>query len=249
MEQKVLMKTSKRCLYQISEANLEFYLLIPNARRVHLVLGLDLNINEYFQNEGADLADKAVVIPILSSQFLQEIVRGQEAYFSKLDQIFSFLINTAYKILTYNHLQVEQQIYFVRNNQYQQFLSWFLNKYSSRIMVIDFALNSDFTSSTNLSSSVASLGVINDNTAKKSTNGISNDVPASFTRDGAVNGSVMDQDGGVSSGAGETFVQSDFSEQKESISPTATRDLGFVSYVLLGVLAAVISLVFLYFII
>lgn len=223
MEQKVISKNSNQCIYFIQETNLSFYLVIPNSQQVHLVLGLypqlDSNI---FQNFPL-LGDKAMIIPVLNPQVIIGIQNANSTYFKYLDEVLSSLINVAYKILTFNHLKVEQKVYLNQNAQFMNFNQWFITKYNGRIEPITIPIF--FPKKEESVPTVSSPQVPEQPIEKKQNSEVT-----------------------TISNPQSTEVQPNTSE---SISKEENRgkEPGFVSYVLLGVLSAVITLVFLYLII
>lgn len=218
MEQKVIVKTQNQCIYLIKEANLDFYLLIPNSKQIKIVLGLFDDVTDEMVKNLPIQNDKAIVIPVVQKQVLQQanIINSQSFHY--LEQILSILINTAYKILTYNRMQVDTQVLLNSNQSLNLFEQNFVQKYQGRVQLIDLFAKTSV-------SVVEEAKPIVVEPKEERTNVIETKIEE-----------VMPT---------EMLVQESVSSQniKEVHEP------GFVSYVLLGVLVAVISLVFLYLII
>lgn len=214
MEQKVVERNQEQCIFLIRESNIDFYLVIPNCKKVHIVLGLFLDVTVDFIKSIPKQNDKALVIPVLNRQFLEQIHNGQVQNYASLDNVLSFLINTSYQILTYNHIGVETQILLHNNADFISYNQQFVSKYQGRVQLID----------------LLPKEVIQPE-----------EVVSSVSVDPPVHENVLQSD--VSD-----IMPDSMEENQEQLSPNLreAREPGFVSYVLLGVLVAVISLVFLY---
>ena len=214
MEQKVIERNQEQCIFLIRESNIDFYLVIPNCKKVHIVLGLFLDVTVDFIKSIPKQNDKALVIPVLNRQFLEQIHNGQVQNYASLDNVLSFLINTSYQILTYNHIGVETQILLHNNADFISYNQQFVSKYQGRVQLIDL-LPKEVIQPEEVVSSVSVDPPVHENVLQSE---VSDIMPDSME------------------------------ENQEQLSPNLreAREPGFVSYVLLGVLVAVISLVFLY---
>lgn len=214
MEQKVVERNQEQCIFLIRESNIDFYLVIPNCKKVHIVLGLFLDVTVDFIKSIPKQNDKALVIPVLNRQFLEQIHNGQVQNYASLDNVLSFLINTSYQILTYNHIGVETQILLHNNADFISYNQQFVSKYQGRVQLIDL-LPKEVIQPEEVVSSVSVDPPVHENVLQSE---VSDIMPDSME------------------------------ENQEQLSPNLreAREPGFVSYVLLGVLVAVISLVFLY---
>ena len=214
MEQKVIERNQEQCIFLIRESNIDFYLVIPNCKKVHIVLGVFLDVTVDFIKSIPKQNDKALVIPVLNRQFLEQIHNGQVQNYASLDNVLSFLINTSYQILTYNHIEVETQILLHNNADFISYNQQFVSKYQGRVQLIDL-LPKEVIQPEEVISSVSVDPPVHENVLQSD---VSNIMPDSME------------------------------ENQEQLSPNLreAREPGFVSYVLLGVLVAVISLVFLY---
>ncbi len=214
MKQRVVAKDQEHCIYFIEEQNICFYLMIPNAKKITLVLELYPNINDEIVKKIPIISEKVIVIPVLEEKIFTGIKSKQVDYFNYLDNILSHLINASYKILTFNHLEVEKKVILNQNSLYDGFNKWFIQKYESRVELMDLGLNN---------SSLLDEKQEYTQTEKQP---IPEDVP------------VKDSNPNIP----ETTPPLEEEPPKD-------KEPGFVSYVLLGVLVAVLSLVFLYFMI
>ena len=133
MEQRIISKTATQCIYFMKETNLDFYLIIPNSKQVSLVLGLFPDVTEEIVKNLPTEQDKAIVIPVISNQILTSANHLDATGFKYLDSVFSFLINVSYKILTSNNLLVNQKILLNNHSAYANFNQKYIEKYQGRV--------------------------------------------------------------------------------------------------------------------
>lgn len=218
MEQKVIVKNQNQCIFLIKESNLDFYLIIPNFKKIKIVLGLFEDVTDEMVKSLPVKSDKAIVIPVVPKHVLAQanIINSQS--FRYLEQVLSILINTAYKILSYNQLEVDNQILLNSNSNLNVFQQTFINKYQGRVQLINLFSNESVSIVQEVKPTVMEAKQeITNNLETKVEDVLPTEMP----------------------------VQ----EPKQPEIKDEVHEPGFVSYVLLGVLVAVLSLVFLYFII
>lgn len=210
----MVLKTQEKCIYEIEDKDLKFYLLIPNIQKVFLTVYImegptDLSIQKIMQDP-----DKVLVIPVLESKLFSSVLANQTEGFNYLDKYVSSLINLAHQILVYNHVIVENVVYF-NSPILPNFEKWLIQKYQGRVVgtVVNYRANEEV--------SPAGLeGNVVDHTMTLSNS--------------------LDQD---------VSLEKDLKDVDSSLEGNEKHDFGFVSYVLLGVVVAVVSLVFLYLLI
>ena len=235
MEQKIIYKNESQCIFLMKETNLDFYLIIPNNKELSILLGLYPDMTD----EGIKLLsnenDKAIVVPIVNGQILTNANHLDPTSFKYLDSILSYLINATYKILTHNKINVKQKILLNNNPIYENFNSKYLEKYQGRV---DLYIP---TPPQNNTQQTTQQGIdFNQNlfTAQSAPTEKQTFTPTEEPFR-PKNSSIDELDDSVEPFLYDEPVVSS-SEVKEGHEP------GFVSYVLLGVLVAVITLVFLY---
>lgn len=209
MKQRVVVKNQERYIYFIEEANLGFYLIIPNHQEVSLMIQLLKVVQDEIVAELPLFMDKAVIVPVLSEQVWSGISQRVSSYYDSLDQILSQLLNFSHKILTYNHVTVNNQVFFKSTLECSDFSTWFAQKYNGRVQLLEL----DTLSTKEVDNLPSQVEVPLEKKSEESSEEVMND----------------------------SLV--------EELKKENTKEVGFVSYVLLGVLVAVISLVFLYLII
>ena len=215
MVQRMILKTQDKCIYEIEEKNLKFYLLIPNTKKVFLTICLMENPTDVSIQKIIQEPNKVLVIPMVESNILSSISLNQEEAFRYLDQYISGLINLSHQILVYNHIEVENVVYF-NSVLFPNFEKWFIQKYQGRVASVKI----DYQSSEKISPVIQEPDTI-DNTMT---------LAASISQNQGTDIPLVD-------------------EEKDTENQEKTHEFGFVSYVLLGVIVAVVSLVFLYLII
>lgn len=214
MVQRMVLKAQEKCIYEIEDKDLKFYLLIPNTQKVFLTVYImegptDLSIQKIMQDP-----DKVLVIPVLESKLFSSVLANQAEGFNYLDKYVSSLINLAHQILVYNHVIVENVVYF-NSPILPNFEKWLIQKYQGRVVgtVVNYRANEE------VSPAILEGNVV-DHTMTLSNS--------------------LDQD---------VSLEKDLKDVDSSLEGNEKHDFGFVSYVLLGVVVAVISLVFLYLLI
>ena len=215
MVQRMILKTQDKCIYEIEEKNLKFYLLIPNTKKVFLTICLMENPTDVSIQKIIQEPNKVLVIPMVESNILSSVSLNQEEAFRYLDQYISGLINLSHQILVYNHIEVENVVYF-NSVLFPNFEKWFIQKYQGRVASVKI----NYQSSEKISPVIQKPDTI-DNTMT---------LAASISQSQSADVPLVD-------------------EEKVSEVQENSHDFGFVSYVLLGVIVAVVSLVFLYLII
>lgn len=228
MEQKMIHKTSKQCVFFIKDNNLDFYLIIPNSRQVNIVLGLFSDVNDDMIKSLSDENDKALVVPVISNQILTSANHLDTTSFKYLDGIFSYLINISYKILTGNKIGVDKKILINNNPLYENFNNKYLEKYQGRVELYNLVKKVDTTQSI-----FTTVEEKKEATFK----------PVEPLFQNQVTNDVRDA---IEESIEPILYDEPVITSSDKIGDT--REPGFVSYVLLGVLIAVISLVFLYMI-
>lgn len=232
MERRVILQTAEQCIYLVKDTNLDFYMVIPNSKRVSIVLGLFPDMNEADVKTLPKDTDKVIVIPVINSQILTNANHLDTVSFKYLDSVLSYLINATYKILTHNRLEVEKKILLNNHSLYSNFNDKYIEKYQGRVELYNLIQKQDRTpvmSNKEIFEPVSATTVIP--TFKPSEPMFKN-----VTTENKVTDSIEDEIEPILYDE-PVISSSDASDSKDS---------GFISYILLGVLVAVISLVFLY---
>ena len=128
MEQRIVEKNQEKCIFFIKDEKTEFYLIIPNNKKLSIGLGIFSMVNDEFVKKIVSDGEKAIVIPVVAEEILGQINQPETQGYQYFEQLLSYLINLAYRILTANHIQVEQQIYLSQDKGYAAFGNNYLLK-------------------------------------------------------------------------------------------------------------------------
>lgn len=217
MEQKLITKNNNLCIFYMQEKNLGFYIVIPNSKRVKIALGLFENVDEDFIKNIKINQEVALVIPIIKADILKQsniISSPSDKY---LNQVLPFLINTSYKILTYNKIEVDNQVILNNNYDLAIFNRNFIEKNQGRVVLMDLI---------NKPIKVENIQI--------------NLQPNQIIQESPLTEMPKQE---------ENVLLTELPNENITKSPEVPHEPGFVSYVLLGVVIAVATLAFLYFII
>ena len=205
-------KNSERCIFLIENCGLKYYIVIPRAAEVNLLLGLIDDVNEQKIKNVPILKDKAVVVPVVNERIINYLATPNQSYKDAL-VYFSSLINNSYTLLARNNIKVNPVVLFNNVERFGSFVEYFVGTASGRVQKTDVDLL---------------VKVEKDDSMLK----VENDVPVNIPVDVPV----------------DVLGDNDFKDENlEQVQPKG--EPGFVSYVLLGVVIAVLSLVFLYMLI
>lgn len=214
MEQKVVLKESNRCIFFLDNGDVSFYILIPRASSLSLAVSIFDNVDEKMVKNIPNIADKAVIIPIISSDILNALVSSNNEVFQRLDGFLAKMINISYKLLNFNRIEVNNKVIIDYVEKFSSFNNWYVLKYNGRVESFDLGIHV---------SSIVSKPLFENAAAEPKDINVT---LTNFAPEAA-------------------FDQNETANRNSNVNETAASP-GFVSYVLLGVIVAVISLVILY---
>ncbi len=228
MNQSLVVKLNNTTIYLINDKNISYYLSIPNSSTnkvniaVNIMSGLNnSNISSIYSK--FDNPNICLISPIFQDNVYGQILNLNEQAFSYADKCISYLINTVYKILSTNNIAIDSKIKLIKNNTYISFEEWFAKRYQDRVETLIYQDNTNITNNPQTSNQptppIQSNSNITNHEQEKAT-------------------SILDDTQDIVT-----------STKEEKPTPNEQKDLGFVSYVLLGVVVAVVSLVILYLLI
>lgn len=224
MEQFEIERKQNRFIYLIKDTNMEFYLLIPNNSNVSITLNIMESIDNEAVKKITEVIDKVIIIPVLNSNVINYLTSELPTY-NQADNYFSNLINKTYNILKHNGLNIDSKVYLNNNFKFYNFNNYFVKKFNGRVSLINLNLEQKEETkenpflNNNIFEETANIPTVQNTESSPITNDLSH----------IYNEEVMTKES----------VQQPKVENKEP---------GFVSYVLLGVVVAILSLVFLYLI-
>lgn len=230
MEQSLVIKLSNVAVFFIKDKNISYYLSVPivGNEKVNIAINVNSNINNesiVSFSKRYDSLKFCVISPVFNENILLQAKSVNEQVFLYLDKCVSYLINNVYKTLSSNNREVDSKIILIGNDNYSAFDLWFVSRYKQRVEYIkDISSNGLQSSSMVMQSSVVS------NSANLSS-AVEEDA------EGKKANSVLDS------------MQEVVTSSDSSNVVIEEKDLGFVSYVLLGVVVAVVVLIGLYLLI
>ena len=251
MNQTLVAKVNNKNIYLVNNETVPFYICIPTEKNASIVLNLvsnptEISLNNNMQNITNAITNVyssftdnniAVTTPIVDSNLLEQAkLNNNEQIFSYLDKTMSFLINTVYKILSSNNYQVDNVIKLNNNQSYAAFNNWFTNRYNGRVILADYNKENNIAKDPTLIMDSFKQPAPEPVAQVHVENSTPNPTPTEQQKDpnAAIADKVLD----------ETHPLTTIGEEENGFS--RTKEPGFVSYVLLGVIVAVISLVILY---
>ena len=215
MEQKVILKESNRCIFLLKTEQISFYITIPRNSKLSLSVSLFDTIDDNKIKEIPSIPDKAIIVPIFDNNVVTGLKNNSAQHYLYLEKLLSIIVNTSYKLLKFNKIEVNTKIILDDNKDFLNFNSWYTQKYKERVELQDLGIHKNNVISQPLFNEPKSPKV---NTNENINVTLTNFTPTKTPED-------------------ENIMES---EEEPAASP------GFISYVLLGVIVAVISLVVLY---
>ncbi|MBQ6495381.1 MAG: hypothetical protein IJI49_05205 [Bacilli bacterium] len=230
MSQDLITNVNNTSVYYINDGQVPFYISIPNAKQVSIVINLIDNPDEINGRKVGlkDITSKitdiyklfrqdniAVVTPLIEGAFMDKIKENAEPnYTSYLNKVLGYLINKSYSTLKQNGKEVFQQIKLNNNESYKSFNEKFTSMYPERIQLAKYDI-----APVNLTNQPTNINVA---TLTPPTEPLAN----------TINIALED-------------TKEELSQNNKHVK-TLKREPGFVSYVLLGVIVAILSLIGLY---
>lgn len=240
MKETLICNLEKHNIYYLSDANCSFYIFVPykEFNETNLCIRLksnyqsfDLNRNQlqnvtnelinYYKN--IDNYNITLILPVFYDDLLLRIrtINDMEIY-QKVDRYLGYMFNAAYNFLIKNNIKVNPNIYVINNDSFRTFTNWFVARYKNRIeykSIVDLARQSGNFNEYN------TLGTPNINFV------VSKNESPKLDKTIEIEDATFD----------------DYANDRKK--PTELKEVsnaGFVSYVLLGVITFVVSLVLLY---
>lgn len=153
MEITLFLKLLRHNVYYVSTDHVNYYITVPknNKNIVKMVIDIKSNMDRYntLKNDKVwaeenvksvfkdiDDYDITLILPIFNDEILRTLNDGNTDNYVKVDAVCGYLINSAYKVLADNNLQVDSQITMINSDKYQSFLNWFMDRYPSRVVGI-----------------------------------------------------------------------------------------------------------------
>lgn len=213
-------KSEERWTLFMETEILNGYIIIPLVRNVEILLGLKENLNAESVKEIPFLKDKVIIMPVLDAQAVQDLRINQTSWNNKIREFILFINDAGALIreVTNSQMKMNKMVLLNNNSEFGNFVNYFDSVVAS-VQKSDRDLFKIEEPSKILSNEVVGQNVVND---------------------APVGMAAYPQD--------DIYQMTDEMQQSQSKGMVRTRkkEPGFVSYVLLGVLVAVMTLILLY---
>lgn len=244
MKETLICSLQKHNIYYLSDSNVSYYILVPYKEYsdTNISIRLKSNYNSYDLTKNSlevvtnelinyynnlDNYNVTLILPVFYDDILNRIkvVEDLELY-QKLDKYLGYIFNSAYLFLTRNNIKVNNNIYVINNDSFNKFTNWFVSRYNNRIQyktILELAKENGTYNSYN----VLETPNINFVIGKDREPSIDKTVEMEVETFDNLAKKVMN---------GEDIVPK----------PREASSAGFVSYILLGVITFIVSIVLLY---
>ena len=246
MKETLICSLEKHHIYYFNDSNVSYFMLTPYKEYTDTNISIRLKSNydtydltknslevvtneliNYYRN--LDNYNITLILPVFYDAVLNRIrvVDDMEIY-QKLDRYLGYIFNTAYAFLTKNNIKVNNSIYVINNDSFNKFTNWFVARYNNRIeykTILDLVKENGTYSNYNVIETPNINFVVGKDEEPTIDKTVEMELETfdSFARD------VMPTDSG-----------------KKAVKNRKDTSSGFVSYILLGVITFVVSIVLLY---
>ena len=247
MKETLICSLEKHNIYYLSDANVSFYILVPYKEYDNTNISIRLKSNydsydltknslEVVTNElinyykSIDNYNVTLVLPIFYDGILDRIRTVEDlVLYQRLDGYLGNIFNNAYAFLTKNNIKVNSNIYIINNDSFKTFTNWFVSRYNNRIeykTILELVKQSDHFNSYDMVETPSINFVVGKNEEPKldKTVEIETETFNSMTRD------IIDEE----------------PKKKDASTSDKKNNAGFVSYILLGVVSFVVSMLLLF---
>ena len=243
MKETLICSLNKHNIYYLNNNSYGFYVLVPFKEYSDTNLSIrlksnyqnyDLNKNpidvvtnelvNYYKN--LDEYNITLILPVFYDDILSRVITVNDMEkFQLLDKYLGDIFNQAYNFLTKNNIKVNSNIYVINNDSFKTFTNWFVSRYNNRIeykTILELIKQNDEFSNYN----VVQTPNINFVVGRNEEPTIEKTVEIEL----------------------ETFdnIVNNLNDKPKKNVPKKTNNDGYVSYVLLGIIAFAVSLVALF---
>lgn len=243
MKETLICSLNKHNIYYLNNNSYGFYVLVPFKEYSDTNLSIrlksnyqnyDLNKNpidvvtnelvNYYKN--LDEYNITLILPVFYDDILSRVITVNDMEkFQLLDKYLGDIFNQAYNFLTKNNIKVNSNIYVINNDSFKTFTNWFVSRYNNRIeykTILELIKQNDEFSNYN----VVETPNINFVVGRNEEPTIEKTVEIEL----------------------ETFdnIVNNLNDKLKKNVPKKTNNDGYVSYVLLGIIAFAVSLVALF---
>lgn len=151
MKETLICSLEKHNVYYVSNSSYGFYILVPfkDYTDTNIAIRLKSNYQNYDLNKNpldvvtnelinyykkVDNYNITLLLPIFYDNTLKRIVTvdDMEKYLT-IERALGDMINNAHMLLTKNNIKVNSNIYIINNDSFKKFTNWFVARYNNRI--------------------------------------------------------------------------------------------------------------------
>lgn len=244
MKETLICKLDKHNIYFLSNSNYGFYILVPykdyNETNISIRLksnyqnydlnknSLDVVTNElinYYKN--LDNYNITLILPVFYSDVLSRIITTQDMEkYMFIDKCLGEMLNSAYMLLSKNNIKVNNNIYVINNESFRNFTNWFVSRYNNRIeykTILELVKQGDEFNSYNVIETPSINFVVGKNEAPK-----------------------LDKTAEIEIETFDSILKEMENKSKNVPAKKEKNNSGYVSYILLGIGAFIVSLMLLW---
>lgn len=244
MKETLICSFEKHSIYYLGNSNYGFYISLPfkDYTDTNISIRLKSNYQNYDLNKNSldavtnelinyyknlDNYNITLILPVFYDDLLSRIITVDDTeIYHKIDRYLGEMFNYAYMFLTKNRIKVNSNIYVINNDSFKKFTNWFVSRYNNRIeykTILELIRQSDNFNNYN----VVETPSINFVVGK-------NEVPA------------IEKTVEMELETFDNILRETEEKSMESSGKIEKYNAGYVSYVLLGVVVFITSLILLW---
>ena len=246
MKETLICKLEKHNIYYLSNSNYGFYILVPfkDYTDTNIAVRLKSNYQNYDLNKNPldvvtnelinyyknlDNYNITLILPVFYDDTLSRIITTQDMEkYMLVDKYLGEMFNSAYNLLTKNNIKVNSNIYVINNESFRSFTNWFVSRYNNRIeykTILELIKQNNEFNTYNVIETPSINFVIGKNEEPK-----------------------LDKTAEIEI---ETFdaIVKEIEEKPKNSPKKEGKNAGYISYVLLGIGAFIVSMLLLWFLV
>ena len=244
MDVNKLMVFNNYAVYYVIGKEFSYYLSVPHNKDISYHMAIDLDkyvdilspninkMNEDVRNIYKDIDNTSMVLilPNIDISLLNNL--NDEKDYLKLARLVTKILNNAHRLLTSNKFIVGNSVFFVDDEKYNIFINYFSNKFKGRVGSINvFRILKEY--------SLINQGIKSDSQIKKISVGSLNYIVGRDNYDDTPKSTTIEIKNPYDD------YQNYYKEKENDNKKEALASSGNVSYLLLGVISVVLSLILL----
>ena len=244
MKETLIFSLEKHNIYYSGNSNYGFYISVPfkDYTDTNIAIRLKSNYQSYDLSKNSldvvtnelinyyknlDNYNITLILPVFNDDILSRIITVDDMeIYQKIDNSLANIFNNAYSLLTKNNIKVNNNIYVINNDSFKKFTNWYVSRYNNRIeykTILELIKQSDNFNSYNVLETPSINFVVS-----------KNDEP------------TIEKTAEIELQTFDSFVREQFDEKLKKEIDRKESSGGFVSYILLGVVTFIVSLVLLW---